>query len=124
MIFKNAEAFESLQVLSEASETGRLGFVIAKNRRKFLNELHEYCEIKDGLASKYGKITPDGKFVIEAANVPDYLDELRPYEDIESDIAVTKVDEETFISGTLTSKQMFVLEWMIEDENDQKKEGN
>ena len=124
MIFKNSEAFDSLQVLSDANETGKLGFVIAKNRRKFLNELTEFCEMRGTLAAKYGEILPDGRFTIETEKFPDFVEELRPYGEMECDIPVMKIDEETFISGTLTSQQMFVLEWMIEDENEKQKEGS
>jgi len=124
MVFKNSEAFNSLEVLSEANEKGKLGFAIAKNRRKFLDELTEFCEMRETLARKYGEVLPDGRFTIDNDKFADFVDELKPYGEIECDIPIMRVNEETFISGTLTSQQMFVLEWMIEDENEKQKEGS
>lgn len=112
MIFKNSDAFNSLTSLANADEHGKLGFIIAKNRRKIESELKEYIAKRDELIKKYG-IQEGNGYSLNPIYVNEFLAEMAQYDEIECDIPVMQVDEEIFCSGTLTSKQMYTLDWMI-----------
>lgn len=111
----NAEAMNGLTVLGQIKETGKLGFAIAKNVRKLQEELKEYLEKRDGLIRKYGHKTEDGQYMVENEQVADFLKELREYDTIEFSFNPQMVNEDVFCSGSLTSDQMYVLDWMVQD---------
>ena len=114
MKFTNIRAHESFAVLSNVNETGKLGFVIAKNARKIRDELIEYETKINEIVSKYGTPRDDGFFEVKPEDVQAYLAERKEYDDVECDIPVLTVDEDTFCSGNLTSQQMYVLDWMVD----------
>ena len=116
MILTNAQMFDSLLVLNQVEEKGVLGFAIAQNRRKLAEELKEYAAKRDELLKEYGTDEGEGKFRIEAENVPAFSAALRPFAELTADVAVRQVSVEDFCSGSLTSSQMLVLEWMTKEE--------
>jgi len=117
MKFRNIEALHSFVVLQNLHECGKLGFVIAKNRRKIENELKEYIEAKNALLVKYGVRSDDdpNQYLIPAENEKEYLKDSAELDDIECDISVVYIDSDAFCSGTLTSDDMYILDWMVKE---------
>ena len=115
MKLTNAQMFDSLLVLNQVEEKGVLGFAIAQNRRKLSEELKEYSQKRDELLKEYGTDEGDGRFTITTEKVPAFSMALRPFAEMTTDVAVRQVSEEDFCSGSLTSSQMMVLEWMVKE---------
>lgn len=115
MKFTNAQMHESLQILIQAEEEGFLGYAIAKNRRKLADELPEYLAKRDELLAKYGTPDEPGKYTFTPEAAQQFSAELRPYADMTTDVAVIQVSAEEFCSGSLTSSQMYVLDWMVKE---------
>ena len=115
MKMTNAQMFDSLVVLNQAEETGVLGFAIAQNRRKLTEELKEYAAKRDELLRKYGTDEGDGRFTIATDDVQAFSAELRPFAEMTADVNVRQISEEEFCSGSLTSSQMLVLDWMVKE---------
>lgn len=118
MVFKNAEALQTLIVLQRVNETGKLGFVIAKNRRKFADELREYVEARDKIIRQHGVLRTGENNVYSLP--PEYEQELKDLDEMDCEIAVAQIDEEAFCSGTLTTNDMYVLDWMVKDNEDER----
>lgn len=116
MKLTNAQMYESLLVLNQVEEKGVLGFAIAQNRRKLSEEVKEYAQKRDELLAKYGTEEGEGRFRLGSDAIPAFSQELRPYAEMTADVAVRQVSEEDFCSGSLTSSQMLVLEWMVKED--------
>lgn len=116
MKLTNSVMWESIQVLSNTKETGKLGYACARNLRKLMGECREYMEIRDKLLAKYG--TPDGtgRYTFEPEKAKEFSKEIIEYAAISHEVDVMQVDEETFCSGSLTTKEMFTLEWMVKED--------
>ena len=114
MKMTNDQMLNSLAILSNLEETGMLGFAIARNRKKLAEECKEYAEKRDELLKKYGTDVGNGQYQLTNDVVADFVEELRPYGELEVDVAVMTVSQEVFCSGSLTSSQMFALDWMVE----------
>lgn len=111
-----SEAYDSLAMLVKLREKGRLGLVIAKNVRLLREELSEYIEKRDEMVLKVGRVNGDGLCVIEGKNHVDaFLELMNEYNTIEFEFTPQRIDEETFCSGDLTSDQMVLLSWMIDE---------
>ena len=115
MKLTNAQMFDSLLVLNQVEEKGVLGFAIAQNRRKLAEELKEYSQKRDELLREYGTDEGDGRFTITADKVPAFSAALRPFAEMTADVNVRQVSEEAFCSGSLTSSQMLILDWMVKE---------
>jgi hypothetical protein len=117
MILTNAKIFDSVQVLSQAkNETGPLGYAIMVNLRKLSAEVNEYAEKRNELLAKHGTDQGNGKYNFTPEQGAAFAEALRPYAEMEADVAVRQVPEEVFCSGGLTSWQMDVLSWMVKEE--------
>ena len=116
MILTNAQMFDSLVVLNQAEEKGVLGFAIMRNRRKLAEELKEYAAKRDELLKEYGTDEGGGKYTIATEKVPAFSAALRPYAEMTADVAVHRIPVADFCSGSLTSSQMQVLEWMVQED--------
>ena len=114
MKFTNAKAYDALLALLSVSETGRLGYAIAKNARKIRDEIQEYINKREGAVSEYGSDNGNGAYVIKPDDIERCLAEFEDLNDIECDIDIMTVDTNTFCSGNLTSNDMLALEWMEE----------
>ena len=114
MKFTNSKALAALNTLGRLQESSKLGYVIAKNRRKISNEIQEYIQIHDDITRQFGEVNDRGELVIPFEKWDDYCKALDEY-DMECDIDVITVDEELFTSGHLTSQDMFALDWMVQD---------
>lgn len=113
MILNNAQMLESVFVLSKVEEKGMLGYAIARNRSKLIQEIQEYSRKRDELLKEYGTDIGNGQFKIEAENTAQFYEALRPYSELTVDVPVMQVSPEVFYSGNLTSQQMFTLAWMV-----------
>ena len=117
MILTNKEMFDSLAVLTKAKEKGMLGYAIAKNKRLIMAEIREYVEKRDELLKKYGEDIGENRFQLLQENVGKFFEELKPYNDLSVDIPVMQVSQEIFCSGDLDSSEMFVIDWMVREED-------
>ena len=114
MKMTNEQMFNSLVILSKLEETGMLGFAIARNRKKLTEECKEYAEKRDELLKKYGTDVGNGQYQLTNDMAADFAEELMPYAELEFDVSVMTVSQDVFCSGSLTSSQMFALDWMVE----------
>lgn len=115
MKFTNIDAFESLKVLNRLRESGKLGYTIAKNRRKLNDELKEYIQQRDEIVVKYGKPLEDGSYTVPQEDAQEYLAEINDLDNIEFDVSMLTVDVEAFTCGELTSQDMYILDWMVQE---------
>ena len=113
MKLTNEVLYDSLAVLARVSETGKLGYACAKNRRKIADEIKEYMDKRDELLDKYGKQNANGSYNLTDKNLQKYLDELAPYSEMECDVNLMTVEPDEFYGGNLNSQDMFILDWMI-----------
>ncbi len=115
----NEELSTNVNVLSAAQETGVLGLALAKNLRKLKTEGKEYLDVKDAAVKKYGeKLTlKDGRtfFFIPDDKKEECEAEYADLMDVTCEVDIATVSEDVFCSGNLTSAQMEVLLWMMED---------
>ena len=115
MMLSNEKMLQSLGVLANVEESGKLGYACARNRRKLLDECKEYMEKRDELLRKYGTEKGNGQFEITAENATDFVSELKEFSDLEFDVDVMTIPEEIFYGGSLTTKEMFILDWMVSE---------
>lgn len=113
MKMKNVEAFQYAGIMTSLNESGKLGFAIAKNRRKLESELKEYNEARDNLIETYGTPNGDGTYSFTAEGMAKFMEGIAEYDGIEFEFQPQTVDEDTFCSGSLTSQQMYMLDWMV-----------
>lgn len=116
MKLTNAQMFNALEVMASAEEKGMLGYAIMRNRKKLTDELREYSAKRDELLAEYGEAEGDGRYNIKGENVAKFYEALRPFDELTVDVPVMQVSAEVFYSGNLTSREMYVLEWMCEGE--------
>lgn len=117
MKMTNAQMFDSIPVLQQASgETGLLGYAIAVNLRRLATELVEYSRKRDELLQQYGTDAGGGKYNLTQEQAAAFHEALRPYSEIETDMAIMQVPPATFYGGTLTAGQMYALSWMVKEE--------
>ena len=115
MKITNDQAYASYEILLSLKESGKLGFAIAKNTRKLESELKEFIEKRKELFLKYGSKNDDGSLAIETNRIKDFLNDFDAYASMEFEFQPQLVDQETFCSGSLTSDQMYVLDWMVKE---------
>lgn len=116
MKLTNEQMLNSIVMLAKLEEKGMLGFAIAKNRKKLTDECKEYSEKRDELLKEFGEDIGNGQFQLPPDKVNDFLEALKPYAELEVDVAVMTVSPDVFCSGSLTSSQMFALDWMVTEE--------
>ena len=115
MKLTNAQMFESLQIIIQADEEGVLGYALARNRRKLTDELTEYLAMRDELLKEYGTDEGGGKFTLTPEAAQKFSAALRPFAEMTADVAVHQVSADDFCGGSLTSSQMYVLDWMVKE---------
>lgn len=115
MKMTNEQMLNSLSVLSKLEEKGVLGFAIARNVKKLAEECKEYSEKRDELLQKFGVDIGNNQYQLVPDKVADFIEALRPYGELEVDVAVMTVSQDVFCSGNLTSSQMLILDWMVEE---------
>ena len=112
MRMTNAEGAQCLSIMMNIQEKGKLGFAIAKNMRKLNEELREYFAKRDELIMKYGEQQDGDQYKIPPERVPQFVSEMREYDEMKFDFDPQTISEEDFCSGSLTSDQMYALYWM------------
>lgn len=117
MNLNNEQMLNSLAVLSQADEKGMLGYAIARNRQKLMNEVQEYSKKRDELLAEYGTDMGGGKFQLLPDDAAKFYAALQPYSDLIVDVPIMQVTPEIFYSGNLTSSAMFTLAWMVKEES-------
>lgn len=116
MKLTNAQMFESVEALSRAQEEkGLLGYAIAVNLRRLSTELTEYNRTRDALLAEHGTEAGGGRYNLTPDAAAAFYEALRPYEGIETDVAVMQVPPDVFYGGGLTSAQMYALGWMAKE---------
>ena len=110
----NGQMLDSLSALAEANETGKLGYAIAKNRRKIQGEIKEYLEVREELLKKHGTDTGGGQYSFTAESAEKFNRDLEEYAGLTTELELMTVGTEVFCGGNLTSKQMYALDWMEE----------
>ena len=118
MKMTNVELFENIQTLNGTSEKGKLGYALSKNLRKMTDAAEEYLRIRDEKLMEFGEDQGNGQFRISKEKMPDFRKTMEEYDNIEEEFEAYLVSEEVFISGNLTTKQMFTLGWMVAEEED------
>ena len=113
MKLTNGNMWESIQILTKVNETGKLGYACARNLRKLIDANKEYMEVRDKLLAKYGKPEEQGRYSFEPEQAQKFMEELQEYSNIEHDVDVFQVDEDVFYSGNLTTKELYILAWMV-----------
>lgn len=116
MKMTNAQMWESIQTLTEVKETGKLGYACARNLRKLMDACREYMEIRDRLMMEHGKDEGNGKFTFEPDKARAFTDAIYEYAIIEHEVDVFQVPEDVFCSGTLTTREMYALDWMVKED--------
>lgn len=109
MKIKQADMIASL--LSTMLQTkGIVGYKIARNLRMINEELKEYNEVKQELFTKYGT-EKNGTLIIDKGteNYEKFLEEIKPYEELDVDFDFVKFTEEDYMSGELTAEQILIL---------------
>ncbi len=119
MELTNAEMMTALEALTKAEETGRLGYAIARNRRRITDAVTEYAKIRDELVAKHGTDNGDGSYKLSAAGAAAINKGLSEFAGIAHEVEIMTVPAEVFYGGGLTSGQMFALAFMAEDEADE-----
>ena len=115
MKMSNEQMWEGIQALSCVKETGKLGYACARNLRRLMDACKEYIEVRDRLMMEYGTPQGDGRFTFEQNKAQAFAEAIREYATIEHEVDVFQVDEDTFCSGTLTTKEMYALDWMVKE---------
>lgn len=115
MKLTNEQMLNGISVLSKLEEKGMLGFAIARNRKKLTEECKEYAEKRDELLKEFGTDIGNGQYQLVPEKIGDFLAALKPYSELEVEVAVMTVSQDVFCSGSLTSSQMFALDWMVEE---------
>ena len=113
MLLSNEKMLESLGVLANIEEQGKLGYACARNRRKLLAECKEFMDKRDELLKKYGADKGNGQYELPAENAAAFVGELKEYSELEFDVNVMTISEDVFCGGRLTAKEMFILDWMV-----------
>ena len=117
MVLTNAQIYDSIPVLAQASEEkGMLGYAVAVNLRKLRGEVMEYSRKRDELLAQYGEDAGGGKFNFTAETAAKFHAALQPYAELQINVDVMQVPVEVFCSGNLTSGQMYALGWMVKEE--------
>ena len=114
----NAQMLDSLSALAEANEPGKLGYAIARNRRRLQGELTEYLAVREELLKEYGTDKGGGQYGFTPESAEHFQRALEEYAKLETELELMTVPTELFVNSGLTSRQMFVLDWMEEETHD------
>ena len=117
MVLTNAQIYDSIPVLAQASEEkGMLGYAVAVNLRKLRGEVMEYSRKRDELLAEYGEAAGNGKYNFTAETAAAFHAALQPFAELQIPVEVMQVSVDVFCGGNLTSGQMYALSWMVKEE--------
>ena len=113
-IFEAEINLQAMASIMQEKMPRKASMAVAKNLRKYNDELKEYFEQKNELVRKYGKEV-DGQYIIEESsdNFKQFLEEIRPLANAEIDIDTMKVTYDE-LPETISPEALLGLEFMIE----------
>lgn len=121
MKLTNYEMDNYLQAMKNISEkvTGMFAYAVARNMRKFSEELVEYEALKNKTIVKYGSLMEDGRYAIDVTSdaYKEYLKEMKDYNDIQHDVEVQKITQKELLSSSLNANEILTIDFMIQEEN-------
>lgn len=99
-----------------------VGYAAARNTRLLNEAALEFVQKRDELIMKYGdavfdengKETGEITLAFDSDNFPIFLEELKPYAEIEQEINLVTLKYEQAI-GLLSGTELLELDWMFED---------
>lgn len=99
-----------------------VGYVAARNTKILSDLIVEYVQMRDKLIVKYGDRVLDDKgketgeiaLYAESDNFSEFLDEIRPYAEIEQEVNLVTLKYEQAI-GLLSGTELLEFDWMFED---------
>ena len=101
---------------------GKLSYVVSKNYRLLANELQEYESLRNEAIQKYGEMDEElgqYKLDVHSEGFNQFVEDMKPYDDIESEVNILMVKPEDLYSSALTAQDMIDIDFMIDDkEND------
>lgn len=105
----------SLRPLLE--RTDKIGYIAARNARKFKDALVEYFQIKNNLIKKYGE--PDkSSFTMtifpNSENMDKFKDEFDEIAEIEQDVDIMTLKFDDVV-GILSGNDILNVDWMLVD---------
>ena len=119
MKLTNKQMDEYANALSNLMEKtqGKLGYAIAKNFRLMTNELKEYIGLKDSAINKLGEQDEDGRIRIRIGTDAhkQYLEEMKQYDDIESDVNLVMVKPDDVYSSNLNAMEISGILFMVDE---------
>lgn len=119
MKFTNFEMSKHLISLNQISNkvTGKLGYAVAKNIRKFSEEIIEFDNIRNSYICEHGVKDDAGNYSIptNTKEYDDFLIYIEEYAKIENDVDIFMVDSEELYSSSLTASDILNLEFMIKE---------
>lgn len=115
---KTGDAYLSLlNTVHAKNYKGKLGYAISYNRRKILDEIKEYLDLKTNAIMKYGRPSDNGGYVLETTNkeaLAAFVNEIKDYMDIEHEINIIKIPVEE-VWNELGSIDIENLQFMLSD---------
>lgn len=123
MKIKNSKMETMLEGLKKIlPHRDKVGYIAARNARILKDNLTEYFEFKNDLIEKFGKVDldKDGKELQTVTlkcsddSFKDFLEELKPYGDIEHEVSLVKMKYNEAI-GILSGEEILENDWMFED---------
>lgn len=108
----NGKAFEILTCLANTVETGRLGYALAKQRRYIETELTEFINVRNNAIMKN---MVDG--VLSDVGAAQANKEIEEYVNMPCEFPVYEIDVDTMVSGGLRANEMFILDFMVKEDN-------
>lgn len=115
----NKQAYNCYTFLKNNSKNckGKLGYAVARNIRKLGDELTEYIQQLNNLVIKYGKKDQNGSQYV-SVNDPNYeliLKEMKAFDELECNVEIMKVNQETLESSDLHADVMLgLMDFMVE----------
>ena len=112
----NIEMYENLMCIKNTSETGKLGYALAKNLRRLTDAAEEYLKTRDEKLMEFGEDQGNGQYRIPKEKIGEFREVMKEFDEMEEEFDAYTISEEMFTSGNLTTAQMFTLGWMVNEE--------
>lgn len=97
-------------------------FYLLKNYKKFRNLSNEIDIMRESIGKKHGTLQEDGTYFIAEDKIPLAQQELQELGQIEQSVDIYTISLKDLKDTLLTTKQMEALLFMIEDDEEEKKE--
>lgn len=118
MKLKNIQMEDMLVSLRPLLErTDKIGYIAARNARKFKDALVEYFQIKNNLIEKYGEFDSGSltKAIFPSSeNYAKFKDEFNEIAEIEQDVNIMTLKFDDVV-GILSGNDILNVDWMLVD---------